>query len=68
MSIDSLGQSKLCLSHIADNSVKYEDKEFIEPITKKKSQYQARVMTATVKLTSSFWFNSNNQINVCCWF
>lgn len=34
-----MGSGKMCLSSIADNNVKYEDREFIDEITKEKKIY-----------------------------
>ena len=63
-----MGSGKMCLKEIAASNVKYEDQEFLDPITKKKTQYQARVATSTVKLSSSMWPNSYNTVNCSCWF
>lgn len=67
MSIDSMGSAKVCLSQIANN-VQYQDREFVDPISKKKTVYQARVHNETVKLQSSFWFNANNLVTLSVWF
>lgn len=37
--IMNLGSGTMCLSGIADSSVKYEDKEFVDEVTKEKSVY-----------------------------
>ena len=34
-----MGSGKMCLKEIAASNVKYEDQEFLDPITKKKTQY-----------------------------
>jgi hypothetical protein len=66
--IDSIGSGKMCLQNIASHSVQYEDQEFIDPITKSKEVYQARVYKGNIRLTSQFWANSNNIVHTSCWF
>ena len=68
MNIDNMGGGKMCLAHIASPKVKYEDQEFIDPITKDKTPYQARVYKDNIKLTSAFWPSSVNSVNVSVWF
>lgn len=58
----------MCISQIAGHSVKYEDQEFTDPVTKEKYLYQARVYTGTIRLQSSFWPNSVNNVNCSVWF
>ena len=58
----------MCLSGIAEGNVKYEDREFIDEVTKEKKIYQARVSTKTFRLHSAFHPNSNNTVNCSCWF
>ena len=58
----------MCLSNIASNTVKYEDQEFTDPVTREKYTYQARVYTDLIKLQSSFWPNSINSVNCSIWF
>ena len=53
--IESLGMGKMCISHISDTGVKYEDMEFVDHITREKNIYQARVYTGTIRLTTSFF-------------
>jgi hypothetical protein len=50
MTIDNIGMGKMCLAQIASHNVKYEDLEFVDPSTKEKYQYQARVYTGTIRL------------------
>ena len=50
---DCIGAGKMCLKEI--NGQLYEDKEFIDPITKEKTVYQARVYTGKVKLKSEIF-------------
>lgn len=64
---DSLGAGKMCLSHISDNGIKYQDIEYVDPLTKRKNVYQARIYTGIIKLKSSF-STSNNKLNVSIWF
>lgn len=66
--IDSIGAGKMCIANIASHSVQYEDQEFIDPITKSKEVYQARVYKGNIRLTSSFWPNTNNVVHTACWF
>lgn len=68
MTIDNIGSGKFCLSHVADNGVAYQDLEFVDPATKEKITYQARVYTGNIKLNSAFWPNSNNNVNYSVWF
>lgn len=68
MTIDSIGAGKMCLSHIGDNGIGYQDLEFVDPLTKEKTLYQARVYTGTIKLSSSFWPHSINTVNCSVWF
>jgi len=68
MTIDNIGSGFMCLSHIGDNSVSYLDLDFVDPLTKEKTLYQARVYTGTIKLSSSFWPHSINTVNCSIWF
>ena len=58
----------MCLSHITDNGVKYQDLEFVDALTRKKSVYQARVYTGTIRLKSGFSNSSTNTVNLSIWF
>ena len=60
LTIENIGSGKMCLSHIASNTVKYEDQEFTDPVTREKYTYQARVYNGNIRLHSSFWPNSIN--------
>jgi len=68
MTIDNIGSGRMCLSHIAENQVQYQDLDFTDPLTKEKTQYQARVYTGTIRLSSSFWPHSVNSVNCSVWF
>ena len=50
MTIDNIGNGKVCLSHIAENNNNYQDLDFVDPLTKQKTTYQARVHTEVLKL------------------
>ena len=68
MTIDNIGMGKMCLAQIASHNVKYEDLEFVDPSTKEKYQYQARVYTGTIRLQSAYWPNAVNTVNASIWF
>ena len=39
MTIDNIGSGKMCLSHIGENGVAYQDLDFVDPLTKQKTLY-----------------------------
>ena len=39
MTIDNIGNAKVCLSHIGENNNNYQDLEFVDPLTKTKTNY-----------------------------
>jgi hypothetical protein len=60
----------MCLSHISDGNVKYQDREFTDGLTREKSVYQARVYTGNIILNCGFppFSLGSNTVNASIWF
>ena len=52
---DNMGGGSMCLSALGQTGVKHEDRDFVDPTTKEKTSYTARVHRDNIRLTSAFW-------------